>query len=151
LKKAKKIAFALLVIFALLQLYQPARNEDYGQVSAIHIERMVPMDDTVRTILRESCYDCHSNNTRYPWYANVQPVRAFLETHIKEGKEKLNFSEFGDYTVRRQQSKLRSIGEQVETSQMPLASYTWIHGSAKLSQSERAVVDRWVEASLERY
>ena len=87
--------------------------------------------------LRESCYDCHSNNTQYPWYNKVQPIAWFLEEHIKEGKEELNFNEWGDYSDRRKRSKLKSIASQIEDDKMPLSSYTLIHKDAKLSVEEK--------------
>ncbi|MCR9262561.1 MAG: heme-binding domain-containing protein [Flavobacteriaceae bacterium] len=87
--------------------------------------------------LRVSCYDCHSNNTQYPWYNKVQPIAWFLEEHIKEGKEELNFNEWGDYSDRRKRSKLKSITSQIEDDKMPLSSYTLIHKDAKLSVEEK--------------
>ncbi|WP_036383502.1 heme-binding domain-containing protein [Muricauda sp. MAR_2010_75] len=87
--------------------------------------------------LRVSCYDCHSNNTHYPWYNKVQPIAWFLEDHIKEGKEELNFNEWGDYSNRRKRSKLKSIASQIEDDKMPLSSYTLIHKDAKLSVEEK--------------
>ncbi|MBO0341449.1 heme-binding domain-containing protein [Flagellimonas profundi] len=87
--------------------------------------------------LRVSCYDCHSNNTQYPWYNKVQPIAWFLEEHIKEGKEELNFNEWGDYSDRRKRSKLKSIASQIEDDKMPLSSYTLIHKDAKLSVEEK--------------
>ena len=79
-----------------------------------------------------SCYDCHSNNTSYPWYNKVQPIAWFLENHIKEGKAELNFNEWKNYSDRRKNSKLRSIIKQIENGEMPMDSYTLIHRGAKL-------------------
>ena len=98
----------------------------------------VPND--IKNKLQVSCYDCHSNNTIYPWYNKVQPVAWFLEDHIKEGKAELNFNEWDDYSNRRKNSKLKSIINQIENGEMPLDSYTLIHGNAKLSESEKKLL-----------
>ncbi len=98
----------------------------------------------VESILRTSCYDCHSNNTKYPWYNKIQPIAMYLEDHIKHGSEELNFSEFGDYSDRRKKSKLESFIRQVEQDEMPLDSYTLIHRSAKVSRDEKELVINWV-------
>lgn len=91
----------------------------------------------VKHDLQVSCYDCHSNNTQYPWYNKVQPIAWLLEDHIKEGKEELNFNEWGDYSDRKKRSKLKSIASQIEDNKMPLSSYTLIHKEAKLSLQEK--------------
>ena len=83
--------------------------------------------ENISALLQESCYVCHSNNTEYPWYNKVQPVAWFLEDHINEGKEELNFNEWDAYSNRRKNSKLKSIISQVKDDEMPLASYTLIH------------------------
>ena len=94
----------------------------------------------IGTLLQESCYDCHSNNTQYPWYNKIQPVAWFLEDHIDEGKAELNFNEWDAYSNRRKNSKLKSIISQVKDDEMPLASYTLIHKDAKLSNSEKTLI-----------
>jgi len=109
------------------------------------ITRVFPVPEKINGILKNSCYDCHSNNTRYPWYAMLQPGGWLLASHIKKGKQELNFNEFGSYSRRRQQSKLKSIGNSIKDETMPLSSYTLIHRSAKLSQTERDLVTNWVE------
>ena len=97
-------------------------------------------EENISALLQESCYDCHSNNTEYPWYNKVQPVAWFLEDHINEGKEELNFNEWDAYSNRRKNSKLKSIISQVKDDEMPLASYTLIHKDAKLSNSEKTLI-----------
>ena len=91
-------------------------------------------------ILHTSCYNCHSNNTNYPWYSYVQPVGLLLEHHINKGKAELNFSEFGTYSLRKQKSKLKSMANQIEKDEMPLSSYTLIHRDARLSKDSKKVL-----------
>ena len=90
---------------------------------------------TINNQLQVSCYDCHSNNTNYPWYSKIQPAAWYLEDHIKEGKDELNFNEWDTYSSRRKNSKLRSIIKQIESGEMPLESYTLIHGGARLDST----------------
>lgn len=99
----------------------------------------------ISLVLKTSCYDCHSNNTQYPWYNKVQPIAWFLENHIEEGKSELNFNEWGNYSNRRKKSKLKSISSQIKKDNMPLSSYTFIHDDAKLSESKKAFVIKWID------
>jgi len=85
---------------------------------------------TLQNTLQVSCYDCHSNNTAYPWYNKIQPVAWYLEDHVKEGKAELNFNEWNNYSGRRKSSKLRSMIKQIESGEMPMESYTLIHREA---------------------
>lgn len=91
----------------------------------------------VAAILKVSCYDCHSNNTRYPWYSELQPGAWFMARHIKKGKEELNFDEFNNYSKRRKKAKIKSIISQIEKDEMPLKSYRMMHGNARLSADEK--------------
>ena len=99
----------------------------------------------LQIMMEVSCYDCHSNNTNYPWYSRVQPVAWFLENHIKKGKADLNFNEWGDYSDRRKNSKLRSIISQIEDDEMPLSSYTITHKNAGLSKTEKALLIKYMK------
>lgn len=131
------------VLLLLLQLFQPERNKN-PHVSEKDITVSIKMPGDVKAILQTSCYDCHSNNTQYPWYSYVQPMGWWLDHHIKEGKSELNLSEFGEYSPRRQQSKLKAIAESVEDDDMPLSSYTMIHTSAKLSATDKKKLLDWI-------
>lgn len=140
----KKIFFIVLIIFLLIQLYQPARNIGFEQDITASFTRVYQVPNNVETILRTSCYDCHSNNTNYPWYSNIQPIRYFMENHIKEGKENLNFSEFGTYSKRKQKNKLDRIAKQIKSNEMPLTSYTLIHKNAMLTTTQKREVLNWI-------
>ena len=142
----KKIFLGLLVIFMLMQILQPARNKS-AQVMPQDISTLVPMPDDVQGILKKSCYDCHSNNTEYPWYAYVQPLHWYLNSHIRSGKEELNFNEFAGYTLRRRQNKLRAIENSLKDGTMPLSSYSLIHRNALLDPREMSILIKWVQNS----
>lgn len=100
----------------------------------------------VANIIKTSCYDCHSNQTNYPWYTNVAPVSWWIGHHIEEGKEHLNFSEWSTYSAKKANHKLEEFYEEVEEGEMPLKSYTVFHGSAKLSSEDVALVVEWVKS-----
>ena len=140
----KKILFIGLIIFLLIQLYQPARNISFEQDITGNFTKVYNVPKNVEIILRTSCYDCHSNNTYYPWYSYIQPARFFMERHIKEGKEELNFNEFGNYSKRRQNSKLKAISKEIKSNEMPLSSYTLIHKNAILTASQKKKVLDWI-------
>ena len=144
----RKILLTGLVVFLLMQLYQPARNKDNGKVLPAHITNQYTLPNHVQVILAATCYDCHSNNTKYPWYSYIQPARFFMERHISNGKKNLNFSEFGNYSKRRQESKFGSIIEQVKSGEMPLASYTLLHKNSKLNTKQKETVINWMDSIL---
>ncbi|GGG42832.1 heme-binding protein [Croceivirga lutea] len=139
MKIVKIIAIVLLVAFVGIQFIPTTRNHsEVVPKTDFILVNDVPND--IKNKLQVFCYDCHSNNTKYPWYNKVQPVAWFLEDHIKEGKAELNFNEWDDYSNRRKNSKLKSIINQIENGEMPLNSYTIIHGNAKLSESEKKLL-----------
>lgn len=148
IKWIKKILLVLLIVFIAIQFFQPALNKN-GRVLETDISKTVSMPDSVGAILKNACYDCHSNNTVYPWYMNVQPMGWLMANHIKEGKAELNFSEFGDYSSRRQKSKFTGIANSIKNDIMPIASYTWMHKNARLSDEEKAVIINWAEQAKE--
>jgi hypothetical protein len=142
----KKVLLLLLFALVLIQFIQPARNQS-GQAYPADFGRVYAVPDKVQGLLKNACYDCHSNNTRYPWYARLQPGAWWMASHIRKGKAELNFNEFGDYAPRRQQSKLKSIGNSIEDGTMPPASYTLIHRSAGLSPADKKLVLDWISNS----
>jgi len=141
----KKIVVVILILFLLMQLYQPSPNLDYGKVLPENFTKLYYVPMNVQTILKTSCYDCHSNNTNYPWYSNLQPIRFFMDGHINEAKENLNFSEFGNYSRRKKENKLDRIIKQIKSDEMPLNSYTLIHKNAKLTDQNKIVLINWMQ------
>jgi hypothetical protein len=146
MKWFRKIILALLVIFIAIQFIQPARNQN-GQVIPTDIEKIVVVPANVSGILKTSCYDCHSNNTHYPWYSFIQPGGWLMASHIKNGKAMLNFSQFGDLSNRKQQSKLQGIINQVKDGEMPITSYKIIHRNAVLAPVQKTILINWAASS----
>jgi hypothetical protein len=146
LKKVLKRAFqVLLLALIVIQFFRPEKNKAEG-ISNIDISKLYPVPEDVQTILKRSCYDCHSNNTVYPWYAEVQPVAWWLNEHVEDGKKDLNFSEFAGYSIRRQYRKFEEINDLVKKDEMPLDSYLWIHKDAKLNEQQKLTIANWVTA-----
>ncbi len=131
----KYIAIILLVAFVGIQFIPTTRNQS-DTVPSTDFMLVNTVPETIKQKLQVSCYDCHSNNTQYPWYNKIQPVTWFLEDHIKEGKAELNFNEWDSLSNRRKKSKLRSIIKQIESGEMPLESYTLIHKDATFTEAE---------------
>ncbi|RDK88920.1 MULTISPECIES: heme-binding domain-containing protein [Flavobacteriaceae] len=143
MKVVKIIAVVLLVAFVGIQFIPTTRNQS-NMVPETDFMLVNNVPENIQNKLQVSCYDCHSNNTQYPWYNKVQPVAWFLEDHIKEGKAELNFNEWDSLSSRRKTSKLRSIINQIENGEMPLDSYTLIHRDAKFSEAEAEEIINWV-------
>lgn len=140
----KKILLTLLAVFIIIQFIRPARNIS-DTVSPNDITKVYNVPADVQQVLKISCNDCHSNNTNYPWYTNIQPVGWWLQSHVKGGKYHLDFSSFGTYTAKRQHHKLEEVIEQVKGNHMPLSSYLWIHSEAKLTEAQKTLLINWAE------
>ena len=133
----------LLAAFLVIQFLRPQKNVSAAvAVNDIATKYTIPAD--VQSTLKASCYDCHSNNTKYPWYNNIQPAAWYLADHVKEGKKELNFNEFTSYNIGKQYRKLEALNGQVRENEMPLESYTLIHGYAKLTVLQKAGIETWV-------
>jgi len=144
----KKIVAIVFTIFFAIQFIRPAKNIGGNETMMNDISTIYPVPENVQHILKVSCYDCHSNNTWYPWYSNFQPLGWWMQFHVNEGKLELNFNEFASYEKEKQQKKLEEIVEEVKENYMPLPSYLKIHKEAKLSQDEKKILTDWV-ASLQ--
>ncbi|PSL45718.1 heme-binding protein [Chitinophaga niastensis] len=149
MRKSSIVLLSLLVILVLAQFLRPARNKS-SHDSPNDIARLHPMPEDVQTMLKTACYDCHSNNTRYPWYVNIQPVGWFMASHINNGKEELNFNEYGTYSPKRQRNKLKRMKEEITKGDMPLTSYTLIHTDAKLTTTQQETITNWIDSTLNK-
>ena len=143
MKIGKKAAIILLVVLVGIQFVPTKRNQS-DNISESDFMIVYNVPEQIEKKIKVSCYDCHSNNTQYPWYNKIQPVAWFLEGHIKKAKEELNFNEFGDYSKRRQKNKLKSIINRIRDNEMPLPSYILMHKDAVLSESEKSELENWI-------
>lgn len=139
-----KIGAGFIVLFLIvIQFFDTDKNIS-ATPSENAIEKHYQVSSHVQGLLKTSCYDCHSNNTAYPWYSNIQPVKWWLADHVNSGKRHLNFDEFNTYSKEKKLKKLDEIAETVRSGEMPLTSYTLIHHNAKLSDVEKAEIEQWV-------
>lgn len=145
-----KALIVLSVAFVAVQFIRPAPSSNPGLSSSQDVFAHHPPSDQVRQMLVTACYDCHSNQTHYPWYARIQPAAWYLEKHINEGKRALNFSEFGKLSAKRARKKLESCIDAVAEHEMPLKSYTLIHHDARLSEAQIKDFVAWAEQEIRR-
>lgn len=143
----KKILLFLLAALVIIQFIHPRMNKSEGpQPNYIGNAHSVPED--VRSLMATACMDCHSNNTNYPWYSNIQPVDWWLDKHIRDGKKNLNFDEYTNKPLRYQYHKMEETVEMVKEGEMPLKSYTWIHTDSKLTDEQRNKLVSWAESVM---
>jgi hypothetical protein len=140
----KKILLFLLIILVVIQFFRPKKNIS-TELMPNTIAAVYTVPDSVERVLKVACYDCHSNNTRYPWYNNIQPVAWWLNNHVNEGKKELNFDEFKSFTPRRQYNKMKSLVREINQDGMPLDSYTWIHKDAILDPAQKQLLVSWAK------
>jgi uncharacterized membrane protein len=146
----KKILVIVLTIFFAIQFIRPAKNTTTNDSLKNDISSVYPVPENVRNILKSSCYDCHSSNTYYPWYSNIQPVGLWMQFHVDEGKLELNFDQFASYDKKKQHKKFEEIVDEIKTDNMPLPSYIKMHKEAKLTQEEKNILTGWV-ASMQNF
>ena len=147
MSKKRKVLIAIISLLVLIQFIRPEKNTGVADTEK-DITHSVTVSPEVKNILEKSCYDCHSNHTEYPWYANIQPVAGWLAHHVDEGKDELNFSEFDTYKLKRKTHKLKEVIEQVKTGEMPMSSYLIIHKEAALNEEQKTKLIKWVEESI---
>ena len=141
----KKILIFLLFALVFIQFIHPKANKAAGD-QPNYIGKAYAIPENVNAIFVKACNDCHSNNTRYPWYSNIQPADWWMNNHIKDGKRGLNLDEFTSRSLRYQYNKLDDIVKEVKEGEMPLDSYLWIHKDAKLTEDEKTTVINWADA-----
>ncbi|SDL54090.1 Haem-binding domain-containing protein [Catalinimonas alkaloidigena] len=149
MKTKRIVLLSLVALLVLIQFIRPEANAGEENTPR-DITHAVEVPDNVMVALKTSCYDCHSNHTVYPWYAQINPVSWWLNHHIEEGKEELNFSEFASYAPKRMDHKLEEIVEEVEEGHMPLPAYTWLHTDANMTDEKIALIKSWASAQRQK-
>ena len=138
----KKILFTAIAIFAAIQFIRVDKTNPVSLPEKDFINVTQPSKE-VADLLKTSCYDCHSNETKYPWYFNVAPVSWWLKNHINEGREELNFSLWADFDAKRKDKKLEESVELINEGEMPMFSYTLAHQEAKLSATKQKTLNNF--------
>ncbi len=147
MRKAIRITLiVLLVALIIIQFFRPSKNISEG-IAVNDITAKYAIPDSLQATFKVTCNDCHSNNSRYPWYWSLQPVAWFLNNHIQDGKRQLNFSIFTSYKIGRQYKLFDEINKEVKEGGMPLTSYTLTHRDAVLSDAQKLEIANWTSAS----
>src|SRR5213592_4683716 len=142
----KKILVGLLIVFVLVQFIRPGHNDGMA-LGAHDFTHSVTVPDSVMSLLKTACFDCHSDHTNYPWYSKITPVNWWLKNHIDGGKRHLNFTTFDTCSLKRKDRRLDEIAETVKEHDMPISSYLWIHKEARLNDAQRAAITDWATAA----
>lgn len=144
MKASRKIGVLIIILLVVMQFIQPTKNRSSQVITETDISTVYAIPQNLHQMFVKKCYDCHSNNTNYPWYVNVQPIGWWLAAHVHEGKEHLNFSEFKSYTAEEAEHKLEEIGEVTEEKSMPLKAYTLLHEDHVLTEEDEKAIFDWL-------
>ena len=142
MKIAKKIGLALGILFVAIQFFKPTENKSKENHLSVFILETNPSKEVLE-VLKTSCLDCHSNHTVYPWYNTISPVNYWLDHHIEEGKDELNFSDWASYSKKKKDHKLEELIEEIEENKMPLNKFTWTHKEAVLNSEQKELLYAW--------
>ena len=141
-KFLKKGLIFLVIVFIGMQFYTPEKNISETYSTAFFENETQPPAPILAT-LQNKCYDCHSNNTNYPWYNNIAPVSYWIDDHILDGKKHLNFSGWTTYSTKKKDHKIEELVAEVQEGEMPLKEYTWTHWG--LTEDEVKGLIAWAE------
>lgn len=146
----KKMLLALLVVLVAAQFVRPAKNVDPAGPGADDFLQSRSAPAEVQHLMKVGCYDCHSNTTRYPWYAEVQPFGWWLKQHVDDGKRELNLSEFNALPEKKQGKRLEAMIDEISDRVMPLKSYTLTHRDAKFTDAQIKLLTEWLQAERDK-
>lgn len=139
-RRAFVVLAAIGALFAAIQLVPVDRSNP-------PVRSDVGAPAEVAVLLRAACYDCHSRETRWPWYSRVAPVSWFVARHVDEGRRELDFSDWPTIDFTAQDELLREVAKEVEKGKMPLASYRWGHPEARLTAAQREIIVHWARGN----
>lgn len=144
-KIIKRILLGLLAVFVVIQFFRIDKTNP-PVVSEQEFMALAAPPADVSQLLKDACYDCHSHETKYPWYTNIAPVSWWIANHIEDGRKHLNFSVWGTYDQKKQAHKAEECYEEVKKQAMPLKSYLPAHPEARLSDEQRTRLVEWFMA-----
>ena len=147
--KLNKIVLVIVGILFLIQFIRiDQTNLKVDEGKDFSSDRLVPED--IRIIVKRSCYDCHSNETTYPWYANVAPISWWIKGHVNDARKLINFSEWENYSNEEKARKLMNSVAYIKPDQMPLSSHVSQHPEAKLTTKNKKVLMDWMKEEAEK-
>ncbi len=143
----KKIGIGIVVLLVIMQFFRIDKSvPEHNSNDDILV--MNPASEHVGQLVKAACYDCHSYETKYPWYTNVAPLSFWIKGHIKAGRQKLNFAEWASYSEDKRNHKLEESIEEMMDNHMPLKSYTWLHPEAKLGDKDKKDIAEWMKSQI---
>ncbi|MFM2295803.1 MAG: hypothetical protein RLZZ350_2216 [Verrucomicrobiota bacterium] len=146
----KKASLAAFVVFVILQFIKPVGKNPPVATGHDFLTGANPPPAEVARLLRAACYDCHSHETRWPWYGRVAPVSWWLVDHIQEGREKFNFSDWPNDNPAKARKKISDLADEIAEGTMPLKSYTWMHADARLTDAQKKLLADWADGEMEK-
>jgi len=136
----------LMWVFGALLLLQ-AIQIDIPEPEAIDPKEVIQAPEEIITMFKTSCYDCHSYETKIPWYGNVAPMSWEVRSHIKQGRSWLNFQKWGSYDEEKKQKLYKGIAKSISLS-MPIPMYLSLHEEAKLTRVQRESIRKWAQSNI---
>jgi len=148
-KKLKWIFGALVVVFALLQLANPARTNP-PILPGRNVSATNAPPPQIAALLHAACYDCHSYETKWPWYSHIAPMSWLIANDVKGGRARVNFSDWPNEHPDWAAHRWEDISEEVDYKEMPPAKYTMLHPEARLTDEQRQELIHWADTEAER-
>ncbi len=144
--KILRIFFILLIAaFVVMQFFGIDRtNPDFDPKDDFLSMEKPPAD--LEKLVKASCYDCHSNQTIWPWYSYVAPVSWLIEAHVIDGRDNVNLSEWGTYELEDRAYIIEEMIEEIEDGEMPFPGYDKLHPDAKLSEEQKQSLFKWLKS-----
>ena len=151
MKKILKIVLIILVVgLVAIQFFNRPDMSTTTEITPGHITKVMTVPANVESILKRSCYDCHSDHTVWPWYSSIAPASWLVGDDVVSGRKKMNFSQWDKMSTAKQEARLNEICEEIKSDEMPLPPYLILHGDAKLSQADKDILCGWVEVELKK-
>jgi hypothetical protein len=151
MKKIIKLTAAVIIVAVIvIQFINRPDKSTTSEITPSHITKVMNVPSNVESILKRSCYDCHSDHTVWPWYSSIAPVSWLVSDDVVKGRKKMNFSQWAKIPASKREARLNEICEEIKSDEMPLPPYLIMHSDAKLSQADKDILCQWVEIEMKK-
>ncbi|HTP12676.1 MAG TPA: heme-binding domain-containing protein [Bacteroidota bacterium] len=144
-----RILLVLLGVFVIAQFFRPELTNPKSD-PALSVKTYPGVPPEVIAKMESACFDCHSNETRWPWYSYITPVNYLTVSDVNQGRRHVNFSEWNNYSTGRLKSVLDNIYDQVYNHEMPLKKYQWMHPASRMTDAELKMICDWASGEEDR-
>ena len=138
----KKLLIIVIVLLVAIQFITIDKTNPPIDMSKDFIS-VINSPSDLGTVIKSSCYDCHSHHTKYPWYSNVAPISWLIKDHINNGRNHLNFSTWADYSEKKKDHKLEECIEMIKSGEMPMNGYVMLHDEAEITHEQKMKLISW--------